>query len=65
MRNAMISVRVGLAAAVFVVILPVALIWLALFGAVGSVRQTPDGLQNRYYQIGVYPLLLPLLLLPG
>lgn len=54
----------GLTLLVYLLCLPLVVVWFAFWILVGSIFQPPDRIANRYFRLAVWPLLLPLCLLP-
>jgi len=48
----------------YLLLLPITAVWFIFWTLVGRVLQSPDRLANPYYRLAVWPLLLPVCLLP-
>ena len=55
----------GLLLIAYLLCLPLTVVWFIFWMILGSIIQPPDRLANRYYRLAVWPLLLPICLLPG
>lgn len=64
MRNLVLIAAAALTLGAYLLLLPFTAVWFIFWVLVGRVLQSPDRLANRYYRLAVWPLLLPVCLLP-